>query len=129
MDRVYVVFGASGEYSDASEWPVRAFEAQADADAFVAECEAAAKARPKQPRWVPAGGDGHERYVAARARWSDRIGAFIAASPDDRMPQEDHVDYSVATVPFGIDSTALSTAAPRLSQRMRSYDLTSESEP
>lgn len=127
MDRIYLVYGSSGAYSDASEWPVRAFEGEADAQVFVAECEAAARRRPKRPAWRADRLD--ERYRAAIARWQERIAAFLAACPDDRMPQDDDVDYSVSSVPFGLGSTALNTAPPRLSQRHRRYDLTGDHEP
>lgn len=36
---LYVVMGTTGEYSDRSEWPVRAFATEAGADAFVSELD------------------------------------------------------------------------------------------
>lgn len=124
MDRVYLVTGESGEYSDYSTWPVRAFDTEGEARDYVEVCEAAAKARPKHPGWSGT----REENEAADLRWRERLTAFIATCPDDQMPRRDAVYYNYQTVPFGLESTALATAPPRLSQRSRKYDLTTDHE-
>jgi len=40
--KIYVVMGSTGEYSDNREWPVFAFEDEADARAYVELCTARA---------------------------------------------------------------------------------------
>jgi len=39
MDKVYVVIGTTGEYSDRNEWPVCAYLSEKDAQARVGELE------------------------------------------------------------------------------------------
>lgn len=138
MDRIFIVFGASGEYSDATEWAVRAFATKQEADEWQARCAEAARNRPRRPPYPPNLRTGYgmsaadraaqERYADAIRRWNDRVAEFVAACPDDRMPGDDLVDYSVAEVPFGADSTALATAPRPLRQGGRHYDLTPETE-
>lgn len=36
--KIYAVFGVAGEYSDRTEWPVRAFRDEAKADSFCLDC-------------------------------------------------------------------------------------------
>lgn len=40
---IYVVFGTTGEYSDRSEWPVRAFRTEAQAQELIEKASAAAR--------------------------------------------------------------------------------------
>jgi hypothetical protein len=131
MDRVFVVMGSSGEYSDHSSWTVRAFETASEADAYVVLCEAAARSQPRRPSYDHRVAGARERfdtvdypaYQEAQRQWA-------ATAPDPSCPTYgDRVDYSVDEIPFGLESTALQTAPPRLSNRRRHYDLTAENEP
>ena len=124
MDRIYLVQGSSGEYSDWREWPVRAFETQAEADACVKACEEAARTRPTRPQHAyPTTAANRDAWQLAHAQWAPKVRAHIAASPDDSMPENDAVDYSVAEVPFGMASTALCTVPPRVRPSGRQFDL------
>lgn len=43
-NKIYIVFGATGEYSDHREWPVKAFRSQDKAQAFVTQIATEARA-------------------------------------------------------------------------------------
>jgi hypothetical protein len=43
MSKIHVVMGSTGEYSDRSEWPVRAFASEEKAKELVASADRAAK--------------------------------------------------------------------------------------
>lgn len=52
---IYIVTGSTGEYSDRTEWTVRAFENEADAKAFVEMADAWAREwfnRHQDARWT-----------------------------------------------------------------------------
>jgi hypothetical protein len=126
MDRVFVVMGEAGEYSDHSEWPVRAFATHAEAKAFMDECEAYAKTKPKRPSYPAFRYHGlgekettkeaaeRQRFNEAMARYEERRLVWAGAAPDPSMPSSDDADYHVQELPFGRDSAALETAPPRV---------------
>jgi hypothetical protein len=55
MDKIYVVVGTCGQYSDRQEWCARAFAEKAEADAFclwlAGEWRARAEPRPGEELW------------------------------------------------------------------------------
>jgi len=125
MDRVYIVMGEAGEYSDYRSWPVRAFAAHAAALAFVEECKEAARTVPRQPSWdhrIP--GD-REAYDGRRQAYDAARLAWAASAPDPSCPDYDQPDYHAVELPFGRDSTALETAPARVRHGggRRNYDL------
>ena len=63
MAKVFVVFGMSGEYSDRSEWPVRAYESQAEAQACVDRCNAYAKTAPPDD-YTPGAWDRRKQWTS-----------------------------------------------------------------
>ena len=108
IDRVFVVFGACGEYSDYREWPVRAFVSEAEAGAFLAACEAHIAAAPE------------DYYSSAWNR-------HVAQGPDPSASSSyTGTTYSMQTVPLGATSTALETRPPQIRHRGRELDLTTE---
>jgi len=123
MDRVFLVVGEAGSYSDHVEWPVRAFEKHADALAYVAECEAYMKTAPKRPDsydWTkPHERDSYDKEY--REVYQPALQAWVAASPDASMPSDGDADYGVTEVPFGKDSTALQTQPARIRPTVRHY--------
>jgi hypothetical protein len=64
VNTIYVVIGSTGEYSDRSEWPVRAYRNEAAAQAEVLRLGEAASAF--YAKWEP-NGYGPERHKAEDA--------------------------------------------------------------
>lgn len=90
MDKVFVVEGVTGEYDDRSEWPVRAFGKQEDADGLCAKLNA----------WC----EDHECDEDA-PKASD---FYYSYSHDCRPPEDPSfrcmhtgVKYRVYSIPFG----------------------------
>lgn len=59
LDKIYVVMGHTGEYSDRDEWPVVAVAAKADAEQYVKDLEVQYQSLPE---------DRDERWFASDAR-------------------------------------------------------------
>lgn len=135
MDRVYLVVGYQGDYSDASEHAVRAFERHADALAFQAECERHVAAMPKLSAAMPmqptyrtsAQLQAHfaspewKRWQQRQTAYAERVRQYWAAGPDTSAGGD--TEYRIDTVAFGRDSTALNTAPARVRLFGRQYDL------
>lgn len=87
MDKVFVVFGSTGSYSDATEWLVRAFATEADAITIRDRCNAYAADIPGF--WD---NDGVDRET------------YLAMNPDDphMIAYTGGVQYGINEVPFGI---------------------------
>lgn len=133
MDRVFVVVGSAGEYSDARQWNVRAFASIVEANAFVRLCDMAAASRPRRPNlWRRVGTGASSRAVrvdnweAINAAHQEALLAWAATCPDPAAPERDPVDYGVEEVPFGAGSAALGTAPVVLRHRGRRLDLEPE---
>jgi hypothetical protein len=128
MDRIYVVMGERGEYSDWTTWTVRAFDNHDDALAFAEACRAHVKTLPIRPSWDYRNPSTKAAYDAAMPTYCAALLEWQAASPDASMTDRDTI-YSINEIPFGNESTALNTAPAHVRNRDRNYDLTHELEP
>jgi hypothetical protein len=110
MNTIYLVMGESGEYSDWRQWPVRAFQTEAAADAHAAAATAWSKERQEefvrrrqaigpQPRYsFPLSAEGEA--------WNERfrpIYAWYSSQHNPYDPDSDNLEiatYSVWPVVF-----------------------------
>lgn len=112
--KIYAVFGVAGEYSDRTEWPVKAFRDEARADQFALDCIKAAKRlkrefEPLYTDWVERG---HALYAEAKAQgkkgqelWG--LGGSAPEPPANEMDPaatkrlRDDPDYFVYAIEMG----------------------------
>lgn len=88
MDRIFYVQGETGQYSDAWDWPVRAFEREVEALAFKLECESEANRVKERADAM------EERSYAAREGVVSKWDSCCTGNCRD-------VRYQVLEVPFG----------------------------
>lgn len=101
---IYVVMGSCGEYSDHTEWPVKAFDTEAGAQTFVERCtEEGNRVRSASGQGVPWSVPGREPHALDSNFTWDNSGfnyyyfdVELEAVTDDRAGSR---DATVSTAP------------------------------
>lgn len=95
-NKIYIVFGATGEYSDHKEWPVKAFRSQEKAQAFVIQLT-------KEARVMLA------KYNNSPSYWQHGKD-FSRSEPFERPPNDPDFDCDYSGVNYYIEETTLDEA-------------------